>query len=521
MWQAVVVTTGGGTTRTDPDVPGRVQVLDGRRAATAAVVLQEDTDPLVLVAHRGDAAAARVLATYVAANQPGRLVAHAVTDHAPLAAVAALDLAASLGRDAGHGLSVWHDLLAAAWSGAVLRSVTRLGTPNPPMAMHVRSWLPGSRFLVRQGPDAAVVPAQRAGELVADVPRRAQDMLVSRADDETVRAVTVGRGPDERAHGGLPRGVAPRVRDRRGRPARAAAGPARGPRAPAGPLLRRLRPARLRARLRLLPYPHGPRGPTPARGRDPVNPRQRRGIVFMVLSVLVAVAVFVILTNYVRSVSSQVGPTTTVYRAAGPIDAYVPLDESNLEPYQVPERWAAPTARLDLPDLDGRRVGFALEAGTVVTSDMLVPPSDLSPTEREIAINVDAVTGVAGRVRTGDRVDLYAVFADVTGLPAQVRVLVRDVRIVSIGGVQTVTQSDDEGIEEADVIPVTLALEPDDSLAVTYANAFAEEVRLVALPTDTGLDRSEDIEQFDAGNLGGTAIPEGLEGLPDLEGLVP
>lgn len=252
-----------------------------------------------------------------------------------------------------------------------------------------------------------------------------------------------------------------------------------------------------------------------------MNPRQRRGIIFMVLSVLVAIAVFVILTNYVRSVSSQVGPTTTVYRAVGPIEAYVPLSAENLEPYEVPERWAAPTARLELPELDGRRVGFRVETGTVVTSDMLVPPSDLSPTEREIAINVDAVTGVAGRVRTGDRVDLYAVFADVTGLPAQVRVLVRDVRIVSIGGVQTITESDDEGVAEADVIPVTLALEPDDSLAVTYANAFASEVRLVALPTDTGVERSEDVEQFDAGNLGGTAIPEGLEGLPDLEGLIP
>ena len=252
-----------------------------------------------------------------------------------------------------------------------------------------------------------------------------------------------------------------------------------------------------------------------------MNPRQRRGIVFMVLSVLVSIAVFVILTGYVRSVSSQVGPTTTVYRAVGPIEAYVPLDEQNLEPYEVPERWAAPTSRLELPELDGRRVGFRVEAGTVVTSDMLIPPSDLSPTEREVAINVDAVTGVAGRVRTGDRVDMYAVFADVPGLPAQVRVLVRDVRIVSIGGVQTVTQSDDAGVEQADVIPVTLALEPNDSLAVTYANAFAQEVRLVALPTDSGLDRSEDVEQFDAGSLGGTAIPEGMEGLPDLEGLIP
>lgn len=252
-----------------------------------------------------------------------------------------------------------------------------------------------------------------------------------------------------------------------------------------------------------------------------MNPRQRRGVIFMVLAVVVAIAVFVILTNYVQAVSSQVGPTTTVYRAAAPIDAYVPLDEVNLEPYEVPERWATPASVLQLDQLEGRRIGFPVAAGTVVSEDMLVPPSDLSPTEREIAINVDAVTGVAGRVRTGDRVDLYSVFADVPGLPAQVRVLVRDVRIVSIGGVQTVVQTDDEGASEEDVIPVTLALEPDDSLAVTYANAFAEEVRLVALPTDTGLDRSEDIDQFDAGSLGGTAIPEGLEGLPDLEGLIP
>ena len=247
----------------------------------------------------------------------------------------------------------------------------------------------------------------------------------------------------------------------------------------------------------------------------------RRSSAVPIVACVVAFVVFVLLTNYVTSVSSQVGPTTTVYRAVGAIEPYVPLDADNLEPFQVPERWASPTSRLELPELDGRRVGFRVEAGTVVTSDMLVPPSDLSPTEREVAINVDPVTGVAGRVRTGDRVDLYAVFADVPGLPAQVRVLVRDVRIVSIGGVQTVSDTSEDGVTEADVVPVTLALEPDDSLAVTYATAFAEEVRLVALPTDTGLDRSEDIEQFDAGSLGGTAIPEGLEGLPDLEGLIP
>jgi pilus assembly protein CpaB len=234
----------------------------------------------------------------------------------------------------------------------------------------------------------------------------------------------------------------------------------------------------------------------------------------MVLSVLVAMTVFVILTNYVRGVSSQVGPLTTVYQATEPIEAYTPLSEANLEPVQVPERWTSPASRLELPELDGRRVGFRLEAGSTIASDMLIPPSDLSSTEREIAINVDPVTGLAGRVRPGDRVDLYSVFSNVQGLPAQVRVLVRDVRVVSIGGQQTVVESTAQGFQEATVVPVTLALEPSDSLAVTYANAFAQEVRLVALPTDVGTDRDEDVDSFDAGNLGGNPVPVGEDDTP-------
>lgn len=243
-----------------------------------------------------------------------------------------------------------------------------------------------------------------------------------------------------------------------------------------------------------------------------MNARQRRGLILIVLSVVVAIAVFVILTAYVSSVSSQVGPTTTVYRAAGTIEAYTPIGAANLEPVQVPTRWTSDTARTELPELEGRRIGFRLEPGTVVTSDMLIPVSDLEPTEREIAVNVDAETGVAGRVRPGDRVDIYAVLADVPGLPAQARVLVRDVRVVTVGGLQTVVEVDEQtGVQENQVIPVTLALVPDDSLAVTFANAFADEVRLVALPLDTGVDRSLDSDQFDAGNLGGLPVIEGVD----------
>jgi len=234
-------------------------------------------------------------------------------------------------------------------------------------------------------------------------------------------------------------------------------------------------------------------------------------VLFLIASLVISVTVFVAVSRYVSQVESQVGPLVTVYEVARPIDPYSPLGPSNVEAKEVPRRWAASTAVTSLSALEGRRVGFALAAGTVVTSDMFIPATDLSPTEREIAINVDSVTGVAGRVAPGDRVDIVAVFADVPGLPKQVRVLVRDARIVSIGGQQTIARDTTEGVGETqDVVPVTLALEPKDSLSVTYAGNFAQEVRLVALPGDVGANRSDDVDEFDAGDLGGRAVPEGL-----------
>lgn len=241
-----------------------------------------------------------------------------------------------------------------------------------------------------------------------------------------------------------------------------------------------------------------------------MNARQRRGTLFLLFSVVLAAGVFVAVVGYVGGVRREVGPKVTVYRASVPIDPYQPLSRANLEPVKVPRLWLSGTSLLRLDELEGRRVAFRLQKGTTVTSDMLVSPSDLSPTERELAINVDAVTGLAGRITPGDLVDVYAVFGDVPGLPKQVRVLVENVRVVTVGGQQTRREPEEESrlSSERTVLPVTLALEPNDALAVTYASAFAEEVRLVGLPTGDTLNRSPETGSFDARNLGGTAVPE-------------
>lgn len=241
-----------------------------------------------------------------------------------------------------------------------------------------------------------------------------------------------------------------------------------------------------------------------------MNPRKRRGVIYILLAVVLAAATLIMMTRYASSVSSQVGPTVTVYQAKAPVPAYTPLSPDNLQAVEIPRRWAPESTQVSLKELQGRRIGFDVTAGTTISRDMLLAPSDLRRNEREIAINVNPTTGVAGRVKPGDKVDIYAVFADVPGLPKSVKILTRNVRVVSIAGQQTVVQKTDKGgLSENQVVPVTLALQTGDAEAVTYAAAFAAEVRLVALPTDVGTDRTGEKPNYDARDLGGTAVPEG------------
>lgn len=230
----------------------------------------------------------------------------------------------------------------------------------------------------------------------------------------------------------------------------------------------------------------------------------------MILAGLVAILVFVGVSRFVSDVNSRVGPMVTVYQVTQDLEPFTPLSQENTTPVEIPERWAAPNTVLQGQEIDGRVTAIPLTAGSTVSLDALVPPSNLDPTEREIAVNVDAVTGLAGRVRPGDRVDVYAVFADVPGLPKQARILVENVRIVSVEGQQQVPSADARSVQN--VIPVTLALPPDDALSVTYANAFAQEVRLVGLPPGVAQDRTSEQKTYDAEELGGTAVPEGEEG---------
>ncbi len=233
-----------------------------------------------------------------------------------------------------------------------------------------------------------------------------------------------------------------------------------------------------------------------------MNPRQRRGVIFMLLAGLTALVLFFVAVNYVSSVNAKVSPTVTVFQAAKQIDAYSVVEEDDLKTVEVPEKWTSPETIDEKRSLVGRRVSFNVAKGTYLGTDMLLPPSSLNRDEREIALTVDAKTGIAGRVRSGDFVDVYAVFGEDAQRGAS-RVLVRGVRVVSVRGIETrsETTSRDE-LEQQQVIPVTLALKPTAALAVTYADAFAKTVRLVGLtPEANAQNRSSERSSVDGDDL--------------------
>jgi pilus assembly protein CpaB len=75
--------------------------------------------------------------------------------------------------------------------------------------------------------------------------------------------------------------------------------------------------------------------------------------------------------------------------------------------------------------------------------------------------------------------------------------------VVSVRGVETRSETNSrEELEERQVVPVTLALRPKDALAVTYADSFADSVRLVGLPPGAnGKNRSGEDTHVDRRDL--------------------
>lgn len=228
-----------------------------------------------------------------------------------------------------------------------------------------------------------------------------------------------------------------------------------------------------------------------------MNPRQRRGVLLLALAGLGLLGVFVLVAGYVADVNAQIDPKVRVLALTQDARPFEGIDDGMVTTVELPRRFAPRNAIRDPGRLVGVVPASPLPRDTVLQEGMLVSPPELEGGEREIAIMVDAETGVAGKIGQGALVDIIATFAGEEGLPAESRVVVPRARVVEVGQVRPSGEPapGQEGAELSAQIPVTFALTPKQVLNVTFAESNATEVRLaLRRPGDlTGLGKGEKV----------------------------
>jgi len=236
-----------------------------------------------------------------------------------------------------------------------------------------------------------------------------------------------------------------------------------------------------------------------------MNSRQRRGVILLVVSALCALGAFAGVLSVIRDVNSKVGDERTAYRLKDDIAPYKELTDDQFEQVEMPERWLSSTAVTSLREIRGKIAVTQLKKGSLLQSDMIVARPQLKSGQQEIAIMIDAETGVAGKINPGSKVNIYATFkAENDKQRDQSKVIVENAGVIDVGKLTPIDQqgaadSENSTRRQGEAVPITFALGPADAQRVAYAESFATHVRLALVaPGDpdkiTPEDRSYTLE---------------------------
>ncbi|MFI8302264.1 Flp pilus assembly protein CpaB [Streptomyces sp. NPDC085927] len=211
-----------------------------------------------------------------------------------------------------------------------------------------------------------------------------------------------------------------------------------------------------------------------------MNSRQRRGVILLLLSILCALAAFAGVLSVIDDVESKVGPEVSAYRLKSDVAPYTPLSTDQFEKIEMPERWLSENAVTDLGDIRGKIAVTTLREGSLLQNDMIVNQPALQPGQQEVAIMIDAATGVAGKITPGSSVNVYATFeGEREGAPAQSKIIVTNAKVLDVGRLTALEPDEnDRGRQPTDAVPITFALSTIDAQRITYAESFAQRVRL-------------------------------------------
>ncbi|MFD9502074.1 Flp pilus assembly protein CpaB [Streptomyces sp. NPDC060035] len=225
-----------------------------------------------------------------------------------------------------------------------------------------------------------------------------------------------------------------------------------------------------------------------------MNSRQRRGVILLLLSVLCAFGAFAGVLSVISDVNSKVGPEVSAYQLKSDVAPYTPLSAGQFEKVSMPKRWLSDNAVTDIDEINGKIAVTQLQKGSLMQADMMVKSPELRPGEQEIAIMIDAATGVAGKIHPDDKVNIYATFAgERDGEVSQSKVIVSNAKVLDVGKLTALEPTGDDKNQASEVVPITFALNTLDTQRVAYAESFAQHVRLALIaPGSDGTIRPGD-----------------------------
>jgi pilus assembly protein CpaB len=222
-----------------------------------------------------------------------------------------------------------------------------------------------------------------------------------------------------------------------------------------------------------------------------MNPRQRRAVLLLALAGAGLIGVFALVANYVSEIESEVGDKVVVLELTRPVKANQAVPDNAVRLRTIPSRWKPDAAFTTREQLTGYVAASDLQPRAILQEGMMAAPPEINEGEREVAILVDASTGVAGKIQPGSDVDVIASYASEQGDPengvkakrSRTIVIVPGARVIAVGTprLKGANGANEAQQDPSEVVPVTFALTKKEVIKVAHAQTFAADLRLALL----------------------------------------
>lgn len=204
---------------------------------------------------------------------------------------------------------------------------------------------------------------------------------------------------------------------------------------------------------------------------------------YWILAMLFGLAATVLAYCYIEGVKAQYEPKNLVQVAIAatdiPKNSVITREMVKLE--LVPAQFAHPAAVRDLDKVVGRVAASYIVAGEQVLSAKIISDAEKSNKlayavprgKRAVSVPVNAVSGVSGLVRPGDRVDVIATVELASGQEnvAVTSFILQDVEVLAVDQNLDETKPVPAGKEEAAMAKtVTLAVTPEEARPLVLAS---------------------------------------------------